>query len=130
MQRLGELNNKIIVEQKTAPENKYVIWKDPVEGIFKEYNNGAWVKSDVVPIIIVETKKEIIEVSPVNETDTMIFLTLDDYNNIRDKYSNGTIVCLKTIDQYGKPDMSDIISRSGSELYCIRGAKIKTIMAD
>ena len=45
MQRLGELNNKVIIEQVYEPENKNVIWKDPINNVFKEYTNGTWVKS-------------------------------------------------------------------------------------
>lgn len=48
MQRLGELNNKVIIEQKTAPENKHVIWKDPVENKFKEFKESGWVESDKI----------------------------------------------------------------------------------
>lgn len=48
MQRLGELNNKVIVEQKYAPENKHVIWKDPGEDKFKEYKDGQWTESDQI----------------------------------------------------------------------------------
>ena len=50
MQRLGELNNKVIVEQKTAPENKHVIWKDPVEWKFKEFKDGSWEESEEISI--------------------------------------------------------------------------------
>ena len=45
MKRLGEFNNKVIVEQEKTPENKYVIWKDPSDNTFKEWVDGSWVES-------------------------------------------------------------------------------------
>ena len=46
MQRLGNLNNKLIVESIYEPDNKNVIWKDTVNNEFKEYNGSGWVKSE------------------------------------------------------------------------------------
>lgn len=45
MERLGEFDNKVIIEQNNEPENKNVIWKDPAADEFKEYEDGAWIKS-------------------------------------------------------------------------------------
>ena len=45
MERLGEFDNKVIIEQYNEPENKNVIWKDPEADEFKEYENGSWIKS-------------------------------------------------------------------------------------
>ena len=48
MQRLGEFDNKVIIEQHNEPENKHVIWKDPDENKYKEYVDGSWVESDKI----------------------------------------------------------------------------------
>lgn len=102
MQRLGELNNKVIVEQKTAPENKYVIWKDPVENKFKEFKESGWVESDqispagggsgfpypyqIINNICIEltdsTPSEPTKISTFNPESDYVFGLLSKYNNM------------------------------------------------
>jgi len=48
MERLGEFDNKVIIEQYNEPENKNVIWKDPDENKYKEYVDGSWVESEKI----------------------------------------------------------------------------------
>lgn len=111
MQRLGELNNKVIVEQKTAPENKHVIWKDPIEGKFKEFKESGWVESEEIsvpssPISPEDITPEILDDNNFRQRIRLYGRTVEEVEQLIDE---GKCIWAHTIDDKATKYEEDIL---------------------
>lgn len=152
MRRLGELNGKVIIEQPTAPENKYVIWLDSTENKYKEYKDGYWVESDQISTTgqvqsdwnedddkspaYIRNKPGIptvVNVNPVTVSDSDIYFLPEEWSILQELFEQNKIIILQfTENDNNHTCFVNYMYKSGRmpNATVLDGGKIKTLGQD